>query len=331
VTGLRIWQEGAVRLEYHGGRWTGGDAAALARMLATTAVDPEAVMDVEVICGPGMPLTSPLPHPTSAAAVTAEAGAARGPGLFFRPGDGSPVDLWGLHRGGTVFLCLNGPSFDEETRLLLEHRPGVVTFCVNNGGHGFRPDLWTCMDAPERFMGSIWRDGRITKFVPAEHLNGPTVRDDGEGPRVSDCPNVWGYWRNDHFHAARFLSEGTVNWGNHKSRGGGRSVMLAALRISWELGFRRVVLVGCDFEMSPRRRYWFPEDRTEQAIRNNRNTYGILRGFFRELVPVFAAAGLEVVNATPGSGLEVFPRVDLLAELRRARLSTAATTQGMYR
>ncbi|MEX2577453.1 MAG: hypothetical protein WD342_00225 [Verrucomicrobiales bacterium] len=309
TTGFRVWQEGAVAAELHLGRWTGGDGAALRRLLGRAGVVPDEIMDVEVF--------------GSAAAGS------RGAGVFVGTAAGGAMAPAGLYAGGTVFLCLNGPSFDGGTRGLLAERPGVVTFCVNNGGHGFRPDLWTCVDAPDRFMESIWADGRISKFVPVEFFGKSSVRD-APGPLVRERPNVWGYGRNDRFRAARFLREPTFNWGNHKSRGGGRSVMLVALRIAWELGFRRVVLVGCDFRMSAEERYWFAEGRTDQAIRNNTTTYGILEGFFAELDPVLREAGLRVVNATPGSGLRAFPTVDLAEEVERAAIDTTDSTEGMY-
>jgi hypothetical protein len=229
--------------------------------------------------------------------------------------------------GGTVFLCLNGPSFDEETQQLLARRPGVATFCVNNGAHGFRPDLWACVDAPERFMDSIWMDRTVMKFVPEERMGELTP----SSIAVSQCPRVYFFARNDRFNAATFLTEETINWGNHKDRGGGRSVMLVALRIAYELGFRRVVLLGCDFHMSETQRYWFAEQRTTRAIRNNLTSYEILTGFFQQLLPVFEAAGFAVVNATPGSRLTVFPLVDLESELAGAAVDVRASTEGMYR
>lgn len=253
--------------------------------------------------------------------------------LFFGR-DGMPATgLEGIYGpGGTVFLCLNGPSFDEGTRRVLARRPGVATFCVNNGAHGFRPDLWACVDAPERFMDSIWMDPTVLKFVPAERM-GERLLSSPISP--SQCPRVYAFARNDCFNAATFLTEETINWGNHQDRGGGRSVMLVGLRIAYELGFRRVVLLGCDFHMSETHRYWFAEQRTARAIRNNLTSYEILTGFFQQLLPVFEAAGFGVVNATPGSRLKVFPAVDLETELAAvaaaAAVDTSGSTEGMYR
>lgn len=308
VAGYRVWQNYRIAAEFHEGRWTGGGTRALRRKLQGTGVDPDLPMDVEVFLD-GAPADG-------------------GEAPFSRP-DGGMMRPAGLFKSRTVFLCLNGPSFDEGTRAMLAERPGIVTFCVNNGGHGFRPDLWTCVDAPERFMDSIWLDGRIVKFVPVKFFKRPIYRD-AATPVVGDCPNVWGYRRNEHFRAADFLSERTFNWGNHRDYGGGRSVMLVALRIAWELGFRRVVLSGCDWEMSTAKEYWFAQSRSRQAIRNNLSTFAKMDGYFAELSPLFAKAGFEIVNATPDSKLAAFPRVDLADELERAVVDTDATTAGMY-
>ena len=289
-TRVQVWQEG-VRIEL-----PPTPGAELRARLAAAGVDVESVFDVELWTPP----------------------------LFFGR-DGMPAttleNIYGPN--GTVFLCLNGPSFDERTQQLLKSRPGVTTFLRKQRG----ADLWACVDAPDRFMDSIWMDRTVMKFVPEERMGEPTP----SSVPVSQCPRVYAFRRNDRFNAATFLTEETINWGNHKDHGGGRSVMLVALRIAYELGFRRVVLVGCDFHMSETHRYWFAEQRTARAIRNNLTSYEILTGFYEQLLPVFEAAGFAVVNATPGSRLTVFPTADLETELAKAAVDTSASTEGMYR
>ena len=148
--------------------------------------------------------------------------------------------------------------------------------------------------------------------------------------RVRDFPNVVGYRRNDAFCPEDWLWEDTVNRGNHQSRGGGRSVMLAALRLIWLLGYRRVCLVGCDFAMAADRRYWFPEQRRDAAVRNKQQSYRLLSRCFAALRPHFDAAGLRVWNCTSGSRLEAFPHVDLARALDAVGVDTSASTEGMY-
>lgn len=251
--------------------------------------------------------------------------------MFFR-NNGMNADLVDLYSGGTLFLVLNGGSLAEFDWSKLK-APGICTFGVNNGAHNFRPNFWTCVDDPTRFMRSIWADATITKFVPMAHFEKP-IWDTGSDAlsklRVKNFPNVYGYRRNESFKADQWLFEDTINWGNHSSLGGGRSVMIAALRIAYLLGFRRVCLVGCDFHMDESNRYWFAEERSKQAINNNQNSYRILTGFFEQLQPRFLAADFKVVNCSPQSHLKVFPQADLEEELSAATISTADTTSGMY-
>ena len=151
---------------------------------------------------------------------------------------------------------------------------------------------------------------------------------------VGDCPNVVGYRRNEKFHGPRWLHEETINWGNHGKFGGGRSVLLAALRILFLLGFRQVYLLGVDFEMTAEKRYHFDEGRTNSAIRGNMETYVKLQAWFKELQPLFLKSGFIVKNCNAASKLAAFPHLsyeEALAE-SQARLGNTAQerTEGMY-
>ncbi|OYW71343.1 MAG: hypothetical protein B7Z37_28075 [Verrucomicrobia bacterium 12-59-8] len=251
--------------------------------------------------------------------------------MFFRH-NGMNADVMDLYAGQTLFLVLNGGSLEgfDWSRL---KKPGICTFGVNNGAHVLRPTFWTSVDDPTRFLRSIWQDPTITKFIPMSHFQKP-VWDESKNAisksQVKDFPNVYGYRRNEAFQAAQWLYEDTINWGNHGKRGGGRSVMLAALRIAFLLGFRRVCLLGCDFYMDDNNRYWFAEQRSKQAISNNQNSYRIMMSYFDELQPHFLNAGFHVVNCNPKSHLKAFPMADLEEELRAAQVDTGATTVGMY-
>jgi len=251
--------------------------------------------------------------------------------MFFRE-NGMNVDLVDFYKGRTVFLICNGPSFGRVDHDLLR-RSSIFTFGINNGGHLFRPNFWTCVDDPTRFMTSIWEDPTMLKFVPMAHFQKPIWLDAEE--RMSDdtvaaYPSIIGFRRNERFQAAQWLYEDTINWGNHEDLGGGRSVMISALRICHLLGFRRVNLLGCDFHMEKEAGYWFDEQRSDNAVKNNNNSYRIMTGFFRELLPHFEKAGLEVVNCTEGSHLDVFPMGSLKEAIEEAAVDVSAETYGKY-
>lgn len=83
---------------------------------------------------------------------------------FFRS-DGQRLLLDNLFSQQAVFIVCNGPSFRHLDSTKLK-RPGILTFGMNNGAHLFRPNLWACVDAPQKFMKSIWSDPTLLKFLP---------------------------------------------------------------------------------------------------------------------------------------------------------------------
>jgi hypothetical protein len=229
--------------------------------------------------------------------------------MFFTR-EGSQLNLIGHYRGGSAFLICNGPSFASLDKKQLD-KPGIMTFGINNGPKTFRPNFWCCVDDPARFIKSIWLDPQITKFIPQAHFEKPIF--DNEKweimkTKAGECPNVIGYRRNEKFMADRFLFEDSCNWGSSKENGGGRSVMLPALRILFLLGFRKVYLLGCDFKMSASYGYHFDERRERGAVNCNMSTYDRLKSeYLPSLKPYFEAEGFNVYNCNPDSELKVFP------------------------
>ncbi|MCB1208224.1 MAG: hypothetical protein KDK97_02800 [Verrucomicrobiales bacterium] len=263
---------------------------------------------------------------------------------FFYSRAGAPMALEGSYRGCAAFLMANGPSV---SRLDLNplHRRWVMT--LNNGVATFRGNANCIVDDPSRFSLSMWLDPTLMKFAPMSHFEKPLwdnrllhtavgweQRWELSKLRVGDCPNVIGYRRNEKFHAPRWLTEETVNWGNHKQYGGGRSVLLASLRILYLLGFRKVYLLGVDFEMSETKRYHFNEQRTASAIRCNMDTYSKLQCWFTELQPLFLKAGYIVKNCNPESRLTAFPFHPYDEALAESGLNlgnpSKERTEGMY-
>jgi hypothetical protein len=250
--------------------------------------------------------------------------------MFFRR-DGREIDLIDLYGGG-VFLCLNGPSMNKVDKKKLK-LPGVITMGINNGGHELRPNLWTCVDDPSRFMRSIWEDPSIMKIVPQSHFEKQLFDKTSKkmiDKKVHNCPNVVGFRRNEKFDAKQWLFESTINWGNHKDHGGGRSVMISALKICFLLGFRRVYLLGCDFDMSENKKYFFEEERSKGAINNNNNSYKKMSEYYSELNEEFKKVDFEVYNCTRDSGLKVFPYKTMRWALEHEEIDMSETTEGMY-
>jgi hypothetical protein len=257
---------------------------------------------------------------------------------------GNIVRINNLFKNQCLFLTLSGPSFSKiDTNLL--NQPGIMTLGVNNSPRTFRPNLWVSVDSPSNFMISIWQDPRIMKFT---HVGkqGKVLWDNtvwkSSHLTVQQCPNVF-YWKdNEYFQPELFLTEETINWGNHtdrcecgflkpgkkecekdptkrikvcpqcnKKQWGSRSVMLSAVRIAHILGFRKIFLLGCDFKMElGKPNYAFQQDRSKNSVRNNNDTYTRLNLRFDRLRPIFEKDNFFIWNCCKDSGLKSFDYMD---------------------
>ena len=250
--------------------------------------------------------------------------------------DGHSIYMGDMYKGASAFLICGGPSFKNVDKEKLK-QPGIVTMCVNNSVASFRPNIWTCVDDPGNFIKSTWLDPAIMKFVPFCHTE-KTLFDNEKWKdskvKVGDCPNVWYFRRNEHFKAEQFLFEDTFNWGNHKSFGGGRSVMLVAVRLMFYLGIRKLYLLGVDFNMDGKNKYHFEQDRSKSSQNNNMNTYKLLVQRYTQLKPIFDDHGFEVFNCNPDSALKVFPFKDFDEAVADATAMlpdvTTERTEGLY-
>jgi hypothetical protein len=266
-----------------------------------------------------------------------------GNGLRFYTTAFESVSLWDFYKGATAFLVLSGPSLAKHDLSQLSRR-GIVSMGVNNSWAVHRPNLWTCVDGPDRFLDTGWRDPSILKFVPMCAWAG-ALREGREGGEplpssltVEQMPGVLLYRRSDHFDPATFLEGDTVGWGNDTKTScalgikGKRSVMLVAIRLLYHLGIRTVYLLGADFKMQAERGYAFQEGRTTQAVRHNNLLYEALNRRFSALRPQFDGAGFRVFNCTPGSGLTAFEHVpyEMAVERAAAACDRKIDTRGWY-
>ena len=263
---------------------------------------------------------------------------------FFFTRTGATSALEGMYIGSSAFLMAGGPSVNHLNLSLLEN---VWVMTLNNSTKTFRGAANCIVDDPSRFSLSTWLDPKIMKFTPMSHFEKPLwdnrLITEGEGfsqkwelskLKVGDCPNVIGFRRNEKFHAPRWLSEETINWGNHGKFGGGRSVLLASLKILYLLGFKKVFLLGVDFEMSDDRRYHFDEERSPAAIKGNMQTYSKLAVWLDELQPLFLKADYQVFNCNPTSHLKAFPFCSFANAVEEASSTLGnfidEKTKGMY-
>ena len=265
--------------------------------------------------------------------------------------------LGDLYRGGALFMICGGPSLKDHDLSKLDN-PGFMTMGINNSPAAYRPNLWVSVDNPHNFIQSIWLDPKIMKFVPVCHREKTIFNSDKmqhTDIKVGDCPSMMFYHRNEKFQPKQFLYEDSVNWGNHTNfcdcgheRGdkavkvcphckrdnwwGSRTVMLAATRLAFFLGFRRIYLLGADFKMEEGKdNYAFKQNRSANSVKNNNNTYRMLNKRFDDLKPSFKTHNFEIYNCYEDSGLRSFPFVDYEEAVNRESLIVAGqNTEGLY-
>ena len=269
--------------------------------------------------------------------------------LLLYTSEGHSVSLENWYRGKPAFLVCGGPSLADMDLSQLR-RPGIVTFGVNNVWATFRPNLWCCVDRPGNFLDTGWKDPAIIKFAPMGKIdtNLHLRKDNGDFRRstykLKDMPSVFYFRRNEKFEADRFFTQGTVNWGCHGKCvddlgvKGSRSVMLAATRFMYYLGFRKIYIVGADFKMvksgqeAPVRNYAWDQWRHDSSVKGNNTTYSALNTRFNALLPHMKERKLEVYNCTPNSGLKSFPMMDFqkAVDLSAAECEKKVGTDGWY-
>ncbi len=187
---------------------------------------------------------------------------------------------------------------------------GFLTCAINNYSRMFTPDLWVAGDPPQYFGRWIWENIDVQKFVPQECAGMPCPRSDVDAPIKTprDYGNVHFYHHTtnidpDRFFLTPYAAWGTTAYGPNEPEtpnGGVRSSMIAALRILWHLGIRKVFLLGCDFT---------PHEHPDETY------FSDLSKQMDVLQPVFLEHGLEVIQANPDSHLRTFPTVDFTTAL----------------
>ena len=232
-------------------------------------------------------------------------------------------------------------------REVTDRTRGIVTMGANNSWSVYRPNLWTCVDSPGRFIDTGWKDPGILKFVPMSCWNGRLRIQKLNGTmkpsafRVKQMPSVFLYRRGEHFDHKKFLDEDTICWGNNSATKdslgikGKRSVMLVALRLLHYLGFRTVYLVGADFKMDDDNKYAFDESRTNTAIRHNNVLYESLNQRFEAMRDYFKRSQFNVINCTPNPrkcGLTAFEFMPFEEAIQKAsaECSKQVNTKGWY-
>ncbi len=94
----------------------------------------------------------------------------------------------------------------------------------------------------------------------------------------------------------------------------GRNSGYQAVNLAVHLGAKRIVLVGYDMKVGPRgEQHWFGAHRDVDGreVPTAAATIAKWAPRFASMVPQLERLGIEVLNATPGSAIDCFPRTAL--------------------
>jgi hypothetical protein len=181
----------------------------------------------------------------------------------------------------TCWIIGGGPSLSELPCDRIQLSP-VPKLAVNLCGFGLlRPNIWTAYDPTVRFHRSTFLDASILKLLPSRRATDVVP---GTTYKVGDCPNTLFFDRDGQRGFHDFLSfdgpvpdcSGIVDW---------QDSLVQAIDLAWRLGFRKLVLIGCDMHVRP------PAEHIRQAaLRGVRyQPEELLRGFYDRC----RAAGLD--------------------------------------
>ncbi len=178
--------------------------------------------------------------------------------MFFRihsDGTRTPVDLRGHFAGpsrSTCWIIGGGPSLAELPCDRIERSP-VPRLAVNLCGFGLlRPTIWTAYDPTVRFHRSTYLDASILKLLPARRATDLVPE---TTHKVGDCPNTLFFERDGqrgfhNFPRGEQPADDVTDW---------QDSLVQAIDLAWKLGFRRLLLAGCDMFVQP------PEDHRNLA------------------------------------------------------------------
>lgn len=80
-----------------------------------------------------------------------------------------------------------------------------------------------------------------------------------------------------------------------------------AINLAVHFGAKTIVLLGYDMQVGPNRKeHWHPDHPVK-----SQSPYKLFIKRFRTLVEPLAQLGIEIVNCTPGSALDAFPKMPL--------------------
>jgi hypothetical protein len=211
---------------------------------------------------------------------------------WFRPEIRSEYDsLPRRYEGKTVFVIGGGPSLSRTNLSMIKDRP--VVGCND----AFRLGEWVdwCVFADRRWWD--WNHKDVTMWRNREQVVCCV-------PQLLEDRNVRWPWlkilRRDEARFGLSVEQDTLCW----NRGCGGT----AINVAYLLGAARVVLLGFDMRMVDGKHNWHDNHQKEERPQIYQNS---MMPFLKPMSDAMKVTGLQIVNATPGSALNLFSTLSL--------------------
>lgn len=194
--------------------------------------------------------------------------------------------------GATAFLVGGSPRL-LELDLRLMKLPGVWSMAINNAAVVFEPQVFISTDIASCFNYNIFSNPRVMKMMNySRHDN------EVDGKRVCLYPNTFFFDCSDEKEIimSEFCSiSGPLPvW---------RQTFFTALAALYQLGFRRVYLLGCTFDTSGGA-YAHGKDIKDNQLAANQVNYDDVVEKLKTLIPMIADEGMSVSTCHDGTSLD---------------------------
>lgn len=142
----------------------------------------------------------------------------------------------------TCWLIGGGPSLSSLPCQDIANSPAPKLAINLSGSRLIRPTFWTAYDPTIRFHRSLYLDSGIIKFLPRSRAMDLVPETNF---KVCECPQTYFFDRDPFRGFSDFLSPqatGIVDWAD---------TLVQSIDILYRLGFRRVLLAGCELFLRP--------------------------------------------------------------------------------
>ena len=215
--------------------------------------------------------------------------------MFFRFDKGTriPVDLDNMF-SGSCFIAGGHPSLLKENLKLLK-QPGIQVISMNNTASVVPTDIWVGVDKVDCYSERILLNPKIMKFSMISR------RDLMVGDKLmKELSNMYFFGATEnHFNIHNFLNP-------HRDMWWIKNVFPIALQLSYRLGFRKIYLIGCSFNISKDSQYSYKTNLDDQQINWNKKTYRNFVEKMKLMKPHFKEKDFEIISCTPNSLLNEF-------------------------